>query len=665
VEYVEGAADDDDDLFPLIKRLRIHDDDGGPLDGDSHAPFIIQKNASVSSSNHDNMSHHFMNMNMNMKHIATSPLRPALGISNWTTESDLQGRLVQSPIQLFGRDPFSSQPPVKEEEEEEEERVYLTKRNKAPAASAATMTTTTTTTMLPPPPPPPPCVVVEPAPPPPPPPLRMLQQVAEQLRQSILQEHQQQKQQIHVRQNIRQTPPSTPMQWAKSLLLPTSRRSRGCDSDSSTTTTMPSMPHFTRSSQEDEDVDEDDNTRVKSSTQWLFRWIQALSKHFADAALATTPCTTSSSSWLLLYSSNKWTLLVILCISLASAASLVLLPSSSRIRQFLPVSFQRFSSPAAAAQRAGIRTNQTLRTLLTHPDGFSLAMAPAFFGFYGYFGALAAWEEAFATTTNSTTDASSSWYPQHVRSVAGASAGAMAAILLAAGVSPQAAIDFCTNVTLHQFADFPGMGAMFRGDKFEQLMSTFLLQQQQQLQHSTISTSLRLEHSIIPVAVSAFDLQTWQGQVLTHGSMAKAARASATFPLLFQPVPWRQSSGGEEEFLLIDGGVTDVAGIQGLLALLPATSKRLIVNMVVGDFFSSTPPGPRTVPELDQNGTVFLSIRIQNLPQCGPWAMQNGPRAVEAARRAMLASLDVPLMQIDDRHLSIRIDASSFLPTLS
>lgn len=58
----------------------------------------------------------------------------------------------------------------------------------------------------------------------------------------------------------------------------------------------------------------------------------------------------------------------------------------------------------------------------------------------------------------------------------------------------------------------------------------------------------------------------------------------------------------------------------------------------------------------------LLSISIQNLPQCGPWAMKNGPLAVAAARKALRASLDLPLyLGQEEGHYELHIDASYFL----
>jgi len=66
---------------------------------------------------------------------------------------------------------------------------------------------------------------------------------------------------------------------------------------------------------------------------------------------------------------------------------------------FVPAWFARKSAATALhhhqrdQQRQDTGKTITLREYLTHPDGFHLAMAPAFFGFYAYFGALITLDE--------------------------------------------------------------------------------------------------------------------------------------------------------------------------------------------------------------------------------------------------------------------------------
>ena len=278
-----------------------------------------------------------------------------------------------------------------------------------------------------------------------------------------------------------------------------------------------------------------------------------------------------------------------------------------------------------------VLANMTLRDFLADDEGFHLALAPAFFGIYAYVGTFMAWDG-----TN---------YFDKMKSVAGASAGAMAAVILAAGIDPHKVADLGRNMKLENFADPPGIGGLFKGNKFEEIMEEFF-------RTETRNNTMLMEDSIIPVAVTAFDLKSMQGRILTQGSMAKAARASATFPLLFQPV--RHENG-----ILIDGGVTDTLGLRGLAAFNPDRPKR-VVNVVVGGFFSA-PLGPQFMPK-GVNAKEVLSISILNTPQCGPWAMANGPRAIEAARQAMLASLDLPLYYGQEKgHYELHVDASSYV----
>jgi hypothetical protein len=338
-------------------------------------------------------------------------------------------------------------------------------------------------------------------------------------------------------------------------------------------------------------------------------------------------------------------------------------------------------------------TNLTLRDYLTHPEGIHLALAPSFFGFYGYFGALAGIEEGlFLPNTledtilvgrhdnNHTmilpppsTNTSLLLERQILKSVSGASAGAMAAILLAAGISPMVAANFCTTIQLKDFVDFPGLLSVFKGDKFEEIMHTFMT-------HTSSLPFLQLEDAVIPVAVSGFDVQSMETKILRNGSMARAARASACFPTLFQPVGWIDRISGDN-YLLIDGGVADPSGLAGLAVttmtgdtadadrqLQQQQEQQLptkrVVNMAIGNFPQSTPPSPSAIRSMGVDASTVLSISIQNLPHCGPWAMSNGRRAVEAARAVTKASLDAPLsLGEEDGHYELHLDASTFIPS--
>jgi hypothetical protein len=189
-----------------------------------------------------------------------------------------------------------------------------------------------------------------------------------------------------------------------------------------------------------------------------------------------------------------------------------------------------------------------------------------------------------------------------------------------------------------------------------------------------------LEDAVLPVAVSGFDLQTFEGKILHRGSMARAARASATFPLLFQPVGWKSREKEKEDYTLIDGGIGDVNGWKGLAKFVHRHGRKSRQRVVHIQMASSllAPSGPSdfikaTHAALESTGDKHLqqhdleveiiSISLGKLPQCGPWALEKGPVAVEAARQAMIAALDTPLLKrygSEDNHYEIEIDTSSF-----
>ena len=169
---------------------------------------------------------------------------------------------------------------------------------------------------------------------------------------------------------------------------------------------------------------------------------------------------------------------------------------------------------------------------------------------------------------------------------------------------------------------------------------------------------IQLEDALVPVAVSGFDLLKMRGINITKGCMAKAARASAGFPFLFQPVSWKDS---DNKTLLIDGGIRDGLGFNGLAS--HGDGKKRIINLVVGDFGFQ---GPRGIADINKipgmNAESLVSIAITGTPLCGPWAMKNGPRAVESANKAMAAALDMPMERgTCDNHYVIRVDSSKWL----
>lgn len=309
-------------------------------------------------------------------------------------------------------------------------------------------------------------------------------------------------------------------------------------------------------------------------------------------------------------------------------------------------------------------SNMTLRQFLSHPDGFHLGLAPAFFGFYNYFGALAAFHDNVLSKEEKEKGRMllpiglkkrENWRRHRYRhgepqillkSVAGASAGAMAAVLLASGSDPRESAEFASSITLENFNDFPGIGGILKGDLFEAIMVNKLKES-------------KLEEALIPVAVTAYDLREGKGKILKRGCMGKATRASAAFPGLFQPCKWQDNI--DSRYDLIDGGLKDPHGLVGLKDLGRQGEKKRIVNLCARSY-SSSPIGPSQLPT-GLNAAEMVSISIENSPQCGPWSMENGPRAVEASMQAMNEVLDVPMYKgAEDKHFILRVDAKAFIP---
>lgn len=182
----------------------------------------------------------------------------------------------------------------------------------------------------------------------------------------------------------------------------------------------------------------------------------------------------------------------------------------------------------------------------------------------------------------------------------------------------------------------------------------------------TEDVGVQLQDTLVPVAVSGFDLLRLKGVNLTRGCAARAARASAGFPGLFQPVKWMEMNSEVQrrwlpDALLIDGGITDALGLNGL-SDHPSQKKKRIINVVAGDF-GCIPSGIKDLPK-GVNAESLVSISIVGTPMCGPWAMENGPVAVEMARQAMASMMDVPMERGTSRnHFVLRVDASKFRNT--
>jgi len=313
----------------------------------------------------------------------------------------------------------------------------------------------------------------------------------------------------------------------------------------------------------------------------------------------------------------------------------------------------------------------TLREYLNDPRGFHLGIAPAFFGFYAYFGALIPFDEDLKLLPSYKKDPSE--HPKLLKALAGASAGAIVASFIAAGISPRNAADYACQFDLHSFADPPGFLGLFRGKEFENILQDCLDYERSEKHQNNFMIPNQIEDTFVPLAVTGFDISTMKPKVITYGNIAKAARASASFPGLFQPViihdvEAQKKNRSIPSSILIDGGVGDPFGLHGLFSLSTSyeseTLPNRIVNLTLGKdknkmrntlYVSPSQLEAKIGARIDS----LVTINLINTSQCGPGNMENGPKVVEACREAVLSSLDKPMAEgIENGHYELNIDVS-------
>jgi NTE family protein len=139
----------------------------------------------------------------------------------------------------------------------------------------------------------------------------------------------------------------------------------------------------------------------------------------------------------------------------------------------------------------------------------------------------------------------------------------------------------------------------------------------------TMLEGRRFEDCRIPTAVSAYDVWARRAQLLDEGPMAPAVQASCAVPGMFHPV-W---IGGRP---YVDGGVEDRAGLLGIDE-----------GRVLYHHLGSRVPWP-AVPLPPRPGVVALVLH--GLPRPGPFRLEEGIRAYEAAQRATRKALDRPVL---------------------
>ena len=229
-------------------------------------------------------------------------------------------------------------------------------------------------------------------------------------------------------------------------------------------------------------------------------------------------------------------------------------------------------------------------------EPFTLTMSSGFFGFFAHTGVLLALEERGLVP----------------RRLTGSSAGALVGGLFASGLTAARIRD--ELLALHR-ADFwdPGLGAgLLRGELFARQLERIL----------PVSRFVDCRY---PIAVSVFDVRTRRTRVLREGALAPALRASCTVPFLFHPV-WHEGRP------LLDGGIYDRPGL-----LDGPTGERVLYHHLA----SRSPWRRRSSPQLAVPARPGLTaLVLPGLPRVGPFRMEAGAQALEAAHRRASDALD-------------------------
>lgn len=243
------------------------------------------------------------------------------------------------------------------------------------------------------------------------------------------------------------------------------------------------------------------------------------------------------------------------------------------------------------AQREGTQSASGTVADWLRAQPFGLTLSSGYFGFFAHAGLLAALDDAGLRPAF----------------VSGASAGALAGGLWAAGMAPREFRDQLLTLSKRDFWDpWPGLG-LLRGKKFAALLRHWLPAED--------FASCR-----VPLAVSAFDVVGRRTRVFADGDLAQAIHASCAVPLMFQPV-WLQGRP------YLDGGARDWAGIDGMPQHLPVLYHHLPLRTPL----LTLPGALMGLPAREQ----LKSVHIRGLARPSPNDLTPGETAFEQARAGM------------------------------
>ncbi|MFK7988239.1 MAG: patatin-like phospholipase family protein [Sandaracinaceae bacterium] len=234
-------------------------------------------------------------------------------------------------------------------------------------------------------------------------------------------------------------------------------------------------------------------------------------------------------------------------------------------------------------------------------DGpYALCMSSGFFGFFAHCGVLTVLEEEGLLPSQ----------------VAGSSAGALVTGAWAAGLEATALAEHLQALRREDFWD-PRLGwGLLRGGRFRRQLEELL----------PVS---EMHACRVPAAISVYDLGARKIRVLREGALAPAIHASCAVPGMFHPV---RHAGG----LLVDGGVADRPGIQGLAGV----PRVLFHHLASRSPWRARDSEGLSIPR--REGLVTLVI--DPLPRSGPFKLERGREAFLAARRGTRTALAQPVV---------------------
>ncbi|MBI5532695.1 MAG: patatin-like phospholipase family protein [Deltaproteobacteria bacterium] len=225
---------------------------------------------------------------------------------------------------------------------------------------------------------------------------------------------------------------------------------------------------------------------------------------------------------------------------------------------------------------------------------FHLALSAGFFGFFAHGGLLAALEEQGLAPA----------------SISGSSAGALIGGLWSSGISTSRIREELAALRRQDFWDpapGPGLlrGALFRA-RVERLLQTD-----------------SFDHTRVPFSASVFDLRALRTIVLRSGSLSTAICASCALPGMFHPV-WIDGHP------CVDGGVAD----RPAHAAIPAHARVLYHHLASQSPWRARAPAVPVRPHM-------VAVVLPGLPRPGPFHLERGTTAFDAARARTRTLLDV------------------------